>query len=123
MVGLGSSEGSDPTVVCGLASEGPQWYEGLVGMCRLALKSPKWRRLKLFPYKEEGEEIASGLPVVPVPTWGAQERLAEVSPDGDQCHQPPLPEDVSTKSLLHLFSFIHSFVQQIPGGQPHYARL
>lgn len=98
---------------------------GPVGTCTLASEGPKRRRLKPFPYKEEGEEIASGLPAVPVPALGATgERLAEVSPDGEQSHRPPLPEDISTHSLiLHLYSFIHFLIQRIFWGHLLYARL
>lgn len=44
---------------------------GPVGRCRLVPKVPNGEEPELIPYKEEGGEIARGLPVVPAPALGA----------------------------------------------------
>lgn len=70
---------------------------------------------KLTSHKEEGDELASGLLVVPAPALGGSRRGWEVSPGGEQCHDPPLPEDIVTHSFLCTHSFIPSFSRYFGG--------
>lgn len=94
--------------VYGLASEGPQWRERPYGHVQTGIRESQVEKTqKLIPYKEGVDEIASQLLVVPASALGQQERLGEVSSDGEHCHDPPLPEDIATHSLT-FYSFFHS---------------
>lgn len=44
MVGLGSSQGSGPTGVCGLASEGPQWCERPCGQMQAGIRKSQMEK-------------------------------------------------------------------------------
>lgn len=48
MVGLGSPEGSGPTGVCGLASEGPQWYERPCGHVQTGIRKFQMEKTQTF---------------------------------------------------------------------------
>lgn len=81
MVVLRSSEGSVPTGVCGVASEGPQWCERLCGHMQTGIrKSQMEKTQKLIPYTEKGAKIASGLPVAPAPALGAAGEVGRGQP-------------------------------------------
>lgn len=111
MVGLGSPEGSDPTSVCALASEGPRWCERPCGHVQTGIRKPQMEKTqKLIRYKEEGAGVASGCPVAP-PALGAAGEAGRGQPDGKQYRDPLPPEDISTRSprsSVLICSFLHS---------------